>query len=310
MKKSKFIINNLGKSKVIPALAMLTMLNTHGMSFNENKPEISIQRCHETVSYETAAKQFSSQDSFNTLKSLLKSELKNMDERKLSQAQVDEEIALYTTKINTNILDLAELYRAMENHTIDQHGGDLDKIYQIADRTAIKVDAQHYLHDLLTRLASMRIGMNHDLNSDNTHLKNKTHTKSSIIDETNFYLYAFKEDINTFIFLGNDNNTELMNHEITSRINFNLNDIKYFVAQKNFTENDYNNLLAIINETAHILPKNIFGNNKEICKSLFAVIASLYSFNHTLTNLSELGYNLNGLVEQNQQNIHTRELAY
>ena len=70
----------------------------------------------------------------------------------------------------------------------------------------------------------MRIGMNHNLNSDNTHLKNKTHTKSSIIDETNFYLYAFKEDINTFIFLGNDNNTELMNHEITSRINFNLNE--------------------------------------------------------------------------------------
>jgi len=321
MKKNKSIINKIGKkSMLIPALAMAGLLNVHPGTFPKVQIENtnitnSISASYDSLNFETELQKFSEENAFKTLKKILTSELNKVEVNK-TQAEVQAEIDELLKRMNHDSLQLALLYKSLEANTILNSGLCLEDIYKNSNYLTTQIDAQHYLHNMLDRLNLLRLrATKNDLNiirqkyNDKTLSFSVSNGERDLREETELALSDFKEDINTFIFLGHEPKNGNDNHTITSEIAMYLQEIEFATSRVDFNENDYKNLVSLINKAAEKFPEEIFGK-PAMRRALIAAYVSQFSFNEMLTNVDYLGYDLNGLIKQEKTyNLHDNQLT-
>ena len=321
MKKCKSIINQIGKkSMLIPTIAMAFALQGHPTNTpkqQKENPQIirSVSASYDVLNFEAESQKFSEENALKTLKKILTSELNNIKVNK-TQAEVDAEINEHLKNINNDSLELARLYKAFEANTVLKSGLCIEDIYKNSNYLTTQIDAQHYLHNMLDRLNLLRLrATKKDLDIIQEKYNDKMLSFSipngerDIRLETDYTLYAFKEDINAFIFLGHEPKNGNDNHTITSEIAMYLQEIEFATSRVDFNENDYKNLVSLINKAAEKFPEEIFGK-PAMRRALIAAYVSQFSFNEMLTNVDYLGYDLNGLIKQEKTyNLHDNQLT-
>ena len=321
MKKNKFIINQPKKlSMLIPAIAMACALNAHPATLQQQEKENinitrSISASYETLNFEAESKKFTEEKALKNLKSILTSELNDVNVNK-SQDEVLAEVKTLLKNMKDDTLDLSRMYKALEAHTVLKSGLCMEDIYENSDYLTTQIDAQHYMHNMLDKLNLLRLGatkndliMIHKTYNDKTLSFSIPANGRDMRKETDSTLHAFREDIKAFIFLGHEPKNGMDNHTITSEIEMYLQEIQFATSRINFTESDYKNLVGLINKAAEKLPEEIFGK-PSMRRSLIAICTAQASMNELLTNVDYLGYDLKGLIKQeNPRLIHSNELT-
>ena len=313
MKKNKFIINNSNKIKsLIPALTMIGMINCNAMTFPKKvTPESeqlieSISLGHETLNYKNESN-YSTQKAMNTLKAILSSDLnKIVISDALSNEDVQSEVIQHLSNMTANTLQLARMYKSLKNDTVNNSGLSIDQIYKSSNTLKTKVDTQHYLHTTLDRLNLVRLRADEDaLNIifklyKHENLAFSINSSNDVRDETNFLLYAMKEDIRTFMTLGLEKNEENDNSDLIEQVYSSLNELEYLITQAEFTQANTKYIFYLIQKTAELLPAEIFGTYS-MRLGLVIEYATQHGMNTMMTNLEFFGFNIENLTNKKTQ---------
>lgn len=313
MKKNKFIINNSNKIKtLIPALTMIGMINCNAMTFPKKvTPESEqlielISLGHETLNYKNESN-YSTQKAMNTLKAILSSDLnKIVISDAISNEDVQSEVIQHLSNMTANTLQLARMYKSLKNDTVNKSGLSIDQIYKSSNALKTKVDTQHYLHTTLDRLNLVRLRADEDaLNIifklyKHENLAFSINSSNDVRDETNFLLYAMKEDIRTFMTLGLEKNEGNDNSDLIEQVYSNLNELEYLTTQAEFTQANCKYIFYLIQKTAELLPAEIFGTYS-MRLGLVIEYATQHGMNTMMTNLEFFGFNIENLTNKKTQ---------
>ena len=312
MKKSKFIINKVGKlSTLIPALALTVTLKGYGLGLhkqvsqysNEVAQSISIEQ--ETLDYETESTKYSEKDALNNLLNILNSDLFKLENNNFPEEQVQAEINKFIKAMKSNTLKLACLYRALETYTIEKASSSSGDFIQKSDKLATRIDTQHYLHNMLDNLNLIRIGINKDeykkiyeskKNEDCSFLLCNTTNEQDLRKDSASLLNSFKNNIPSFIYFGNENEKQLENYLIVSFVENDFQEIDFLVSKPDFNQKDCNNLLNVIYSIAETLP-DMFGTESMI-RGLIIEYTTQYAFNNLLDHLEKVNYQVNSFTNQ------------
>ena len=319
MKKNKFIINKLNIKKIIPTLALLGMINStnvYSMTFPKDETSKlikSISLGYETLNYNTA--NYSDKEAFNALTAILNSDLnKLIIDDKTTNEDIHKEINHHSTKLNDNTLKLSRMYKALENETINKSGLTLQEIYKQPSQLRNKIETLHYIHTTLDRLNLVRQRANKDsLDSvfklfKNENLAFEIDSANDIRIEINFLLYAFKEDIRTFLKIssGEDQEKESLIEEIYS----NLNELEYLITQTEFTQANSKYIYYLINK----IPEQLYSTKElgtlSMCRGLINIYASELGNNALINNVEFFGYDVSNLTNtKNKKQSYNSNVA-
>jgi len=309
MKKNKLIINKQKIKKLTSIIALAGMLNNpFATALQANSDVASLEKSislgYETLNYNEAT--YNEQSSMNTLKAILASNLSNVIDNNLTNEEIQKEINQHLASMSVNTLNLARMYKSLEDDTIKKSGLTSEEIYKASNKLTIKVDAQHYLHTILDRLNLVRKSSDKDSLKTifnlykNEYLEFSVDSTADMRKETNFLLSAFKSDIYTFIVLVLDNNTgraSTLANEILSY----LKELEYLVTQSEYNPSNCNYIFTLIEKIANLLPAEIFGD-KAMRKGLIIEFATQHSMNTILTNLEMYGYDILKLTNYKTEN--------
>lgn len=326
MEKNKLKINRFGKiSTVIPAILAAGMVNCAAATFRTSPNSKSTSLGNKTLVYEKASSNYTEEKTLNTMNEILNSDLNQMKSYDRLEANVQNEVAGYLSDMNANSLELARLYKSMEDNTITNSGLSTDQINKIAanggvdtpDDVNVKVvrsAMQHNMHMVLDTQSLIRFGADEaeitimdegdGNNGYSEYLRFNTKDKRDMRKESTAVLNAAEIDILNYTqyeYTVNGQNGK----KISNQISGNMNKIKSLVSKTNFNQNDYKNLLNLINETADLLPEAMFGT-RAMRRGLVIEFASSYAMNQMLTILANLGYDIDNIkpgvfVEQKQK---------
>ncbi len=319
MKKSKFIINKPNMKKIVPTIALLGMLNStslHAMTFHKSemsKLTKSISLGYETLDYNTA--NYSDKEAINTLTAILNSDLnKLIIDDKITEKDIEKEINQHLTKLNDNTLKLSRMYKALESQTIKNSGLTSQEIYNQPSQLSNKVETLHYIHTTLDRLNLVRQRANKDsLDSvfklfKDENLAFEIDSANDIRIEINFLLYAFKEDIRTFLKIssGEDQEKESLIEEIYS----NLNELEYLITQTEFTQANSKYIYYLINKISEQLYSTKEFGTLSMCRGLINIYASELGNNALINNVEFFGYDVSNLTNtKNKKQSYNSNVA-
>lgn len=309
MEKNKLKFNKLGKvGTIIPALLMAGMLNCTAATFHNTPNSKYTSLGNKTLVYEKTAHKYNEKKAMNTLEGVLRSDLNQMAGYDRLEAKVQEEVAGHLNDMNANSLELARMYKALENQTFlnaNLTAEEMDSItankgLKTSNQDNVKVarsSVQHFMHMVLDTQVLVRFGAEEaeitsmdEQDGRNEYFKLKVNGKRDICQESKAILDYAKNDIQAYCEYecavnGQDGK------KVAKAIANNLSKIETLVAKKNFNKNDYNELSNLIVVTADMLPEKMFGT-KAMRRGLMIEFASQYSMNNMLTKLQKLGYNV------------------
>ena len=128
-------LSQFKKAIVIPAL-LAAGLNCFAATSRNTSHIKSTSVGNKTVAYEKAAPKYTYQNAEKTLNDILNSDLNKMTSYDRLEAKVQNEVAGYLADQNANSLELAKLYKALEDHTVSytmkKYNLTRDQINQIA----------------------------------------------------------------------------------------------------------------------------------------------------------------------------------
>ena len=324
-------LSQLKKGIVIPAL-LAAGLNCFAATSRNTTYSKSTSLGNKTLVYEKASSKYNEQKALNTMNAILNSDLNKMTGYDRLEAQVQNEVAGYLAEMNANSLELARLYKSLEDHTIANSGMSLEQINQIAANNGVGTSdevnvqvvrsaIQHYVQMFFDTNSSIRLradeaeiaildeGDGHNENVDviTHHLRLKNKGKRSLREEATAVLNAAETDILNYTqyeyTIKGQNGKQMAN-----KISGNMSKIKLLVSKAKFNQNDYNALLKLVIDTADILPESMYGT-LAMRRGLIIEFASQYAMNHLLTVMANLGYDIDNIqpgvfVEQGtKQNV-------
>ncbi len=310
--ENKLKINKLGKiGTLIPAVLAAGMLNCAAATFhNTPNNSKSTSSTNQTLVYQKAAEKYSEKKTVKTMTDLINSDLNKMKGYDKLEAKVQSEVAGYIADMNANSLELAHLYKALEDNTVANSGltpQEMDKIainkgVGTSDQVNMQVvgsAAQHFGHIAVGGKTVPLFGANDAVIKDegdgkNEYLQLIANGKYDSCEAATAILNAFKTDILNYTQYGYAVNGQ-DGKKMADQIAKNLDKINSLVSQSNFNQTHYQALLNTINQTADILHGASFWGTLAMCRGLVVEYASQYSLNHLTNHLKGLGYDINNL---------------
>ncbi len=310
MEKNKLKFNKLGKvGTIIPALLMAGMLNCTAATFHNTPNSKYTSLGNKTLVYEKTAHKYTEKKAMNTLEGVLRSDLNQMAGYDRLEAKVQEEVAGHLNDMNANSLELARMYKALENQTFlnanltaeEMDNITADKGLKTSNQDNVKVarsSVQHFMHMVLDTQVLVRFGAEEaeitsmdEQDGRNEYFKLNVNGKRDICQESKAVLDYAKNDIQAYCEYEYAVNGQ-DGKKFAKAIANNLSKIETLVAKKKFNKkNDYYELSNLIVITADMLPEKMFGT-QAMRRGLMIEFASQYSMNNMLTKLQKLGYNV------------------
>jgi len=313
-KLSKF--GKLGKiGTAISTMLLTSMLHCNATTFQQkadvklttpNAKYLSVGKT--TKSYKQASSQYKSQKSFDTLFNILNSDLNKMTDYTILEADVQKKLAEMYAQMNANSLDLACAFKAFEYNTFIDSGLSLEEAIEISenrgDGTDDKVDAfvgrgslQHFMHLMLDTQTLNRLNAEEaeiqtidEIDGKNEFFKLNKNGNRNIIEDSSAVLNSMEKYILAYAeyeyAISNENKDNI------NVIKQNLSSIKELIVKRDFNTEDKDTLTKIINETADLLPENMFGTT-EMRRGLLAEIVKQHVMNNMLEKLIGLNYDVN-----------------
>lgn len=304
-------LSRLGKiGTLIPAIMMAGMMNCAAATFNKTPNSKSTSLGSQALVWQNDANKYNEKKAINTMTKVINSDLNQMKAYDRLEAKVQNEVVGYLAEMNANTLGLARLYKAAEDNTVANSGLTPNEINQIAHKKGVgtsdqvnvqvgRCEMQHFLHMVLDTQTLIRfradeaeIAVMDEGDGHNEYLRFHTKGERDLRKESNAVLTAAKNDILAYTQYEYTVKGQKNGKEIIKKTETNLRNIETIVSKKDFNQNDYQTLLNLINETADLLPSTMFGT-QAMRRGLVIEFASTYAMNHLLTNLTNLGYDIN-----------------
>ncbi len=292
-------INKIGDklSKLVPpAVLAATLLNFSAFA---KAPQKTTNVKATTPIYRDATRKYTTND--KALHDVYYSDLFKMNKYERLEADVRNDLVKLLAEMNAETLKLSAAYNAAEKNSIVNSNLSIEEVNKIAkDRTenaaVINGSIQHYTHLMLETLTLSRFRADAAeimLLDENDHvnefLRFNTKGERDVRNETEIVLAMAKSDAKQYVDYGKGGKSTK-----AVQIEKNLNKTKVMVTKSNQTKANYTNLLQVIDETATLLPADMFGT-VEMRRGYVKEFAQQYSMNALLSHVEKLGYNVKDL---------------
>ncbi len=308
--ENKLKINKLVKKGILIPAVLAGMLNCAVATASPAKQNTKmVSSSKQTMLYQKAMDNYSEKKAVKTLTNVINSDLNKMTGYDKLEAKVQSEIAGYLADANARSLEIANCYKAAEDHTVANSGltpQEMDKIainkgVGTTDQVNLPVASsavKHFIHMALGAKTVVLFGADEaainfptvaDDEGDNYNefLHVIAKGERNAIKDATAVLNALKIDILNYTQYGyavKGQDGKKMANQVAN----NLDKIKSLAAKGNVDQ-----ISNIVNETAEILYKSAVFGNLAMCRGLVYEYATQYALEHSADHVKALGYNTN-----------------